>query len=210
MGTAFLMVIAALWQSWPGALEIANFSFRDRIYYRLTLTCLSALIAVQMFYSAAAIYHEYRLPYCGAKQAAPYLRTIVNRGQKIYAFDYGMNSVLAYFDHNIFQNLSELNRGASFFHHSSTNIVADRESFMTFRQTHPEYLLLICWRPPQAAELRALAASNGYVLDHVFPGQVIDKSSFGVYQTYLLYRRNDLPGPPSPVWREETNELIPN
>jgi hypothetical protein len=166
---------------------------------------LIALLALQIFYSAAALYHEYRLPYSGAKQAVPYLGEIIHSGQKIFAVDYGMTSVLAYFDHNIFQNQSELNSGASFFHHSSTYVAADKESFLTFRQRRPEYLLFIYWTPAQASEMQALAAKNGYVLDHVFPCRVIEKSSFDVYQTYLLYRRSDLPGQAPAVWSESAN-----
>jgi hypothetical protein len=131
----------------------------------------------------------------------------VDRGQVIYGFDYGMNSVLAYFDHNIFENEAQLSGGASYFHHSNAYVVADRESFLAFRQRRPDYLLFICWRPPQAGEIRALASDNGYVLERVFPGQVIAKSSFDVYQTYLLYRRGDLPGQTSPGWNERTNEV---
>jgi hypothetical protein len=206
-GMAFLMIFGALWQSWPESMEVATFSSSDKNLYRCTLFSIGALLALQLSYAMTAIYHDDRLPYCGAKEVATYLRAMVNRGQKIYGFDYGMNSVLAYFDHNIFANLSELNGGTSYFHHSAPYVVADRESFLTFRQHRPEYLLFICWRPPQGSEIRSLATSNGYTLEHVFPGRLIDKWSFGVYQTYFLYRRNDLPGQAAPEPREMNNEL---
>jgi hypothetical protein len=206
-GMAFVMLIGVLWQSWPSGSELAGFGSIDRVAYFCAWGALDVVLGLQMFYSAVAIDHEYRLPYSGATQAAAYLKRIVDRGQVIYGFDYGMNSVLAYFDHNIFQNEAQLLDGASFFHHSNAYVVADRESFLSFRQRRPDYLLFICWRPPQAGEIRTLASDNGYVLERVFPGQVIAKSSFDVYQTYLLYRRCDLPGQSSPGWNERTNEV---
>lgn len=207
IGIALVMIIATLWQSWPDGLEIARFSVQDRFCYRSTITGLICVIILNGCYSVVAIYHEYRRPYSGARQAAICLEAVVSKGRTVYGFDYGMNSVLAYFDHNIFANLIELNGGASFFHHSAPYVISDRESFLKFRETHPDYLLFICWRTQQEQDIRALAATNGYVLDRVFPGRTIVKASFDVYQTYLLYRRRDLPGGISPAWDEGTMSL---
>lgn len=198
IGLAYVMVIAALWQSWPRPLERANFRKFDRVAYYATIVSLSFVLVLQIYYSSVAIDHEYRLPYSGARQAAGYLRGILARGQRVYGYDYGMTSVLAYFDHNIFPNESGFNGGVSYFHHSAPYLAADNNSFLSFRQTRPEYLLFACWYPQQATADNFLASKEGYVLEHVFPGRVIEKASFGVYQTYLLYRRSDLPGPVQP------------
>lgn len=194
LGLTFVVIVAVLWHSWPTKEEIVRFTRPERMHFRATVIAVWVVLGVQIFYSGVALYNEYRTPYSGAKEAATYLRGIIASNKRVYGFDYGMNAVLAYFDRNILANQASLNGGVSFYHHSSNQPIADEQSFMRFRQTRPEYLLVICWYPPQAPQNRQLASSNGYVLERAFPGRLISKSSFGVYQTYLLFRRGDLPG----------------
>ncbi len=111
-GTALVAAIAAMWIAWPSAEEQGALKARELLAVRGMVFLLLRLCAVNIWDAIVVIHREYLYPYCGAEDAARYLKTVgADRGPMVGLL-YGIVSVQAYFDHNIFANTS-----TTYFHH---------------------------------------------------------------------------------------------
>jgi len=181
-GTLFVAAITGLWIAWPGKDEPQT---RDQ--QRATkamMALLACLFAVNIWDAAVSIRYEFLYPYCGADDAAKYLKTVGADKQQIFGYDYGMNAVQAHFDRNILANW------LSTYYHEGLPLRGDTLDFGEIEAQHPEYLLFVVGNPERdLGPLNSLLNQSGYVLTHFSDGYLFFKRALMDRQVYVIYRR---------------------
>jgi hypothetical protein len=183
-GTALVAAIAAMWIAWPSAEEQGALKARELLTVRGMVFLLLCLCAVNIWDAIVVIHHEYLYPYSGAQDAAQYLKAVGADRAPIFGLKYGIVSVQAYFDHNIFANIP-----TAYFHHglpfdgATTNLDE-------LQRVNPEYLVL-CSREPQETlkEVVPTLVAQGYTVEHFSDGYLLYKRTAGYRETYFIFRR---------------------
>ena len=183
-GTPFVAAIAGLWIAWPTAEERRAFHTREHWTTHSMVFLLLSLCAVNIWDAIVVIHHEYLYPYSGAQDAAQYLKSVGADRGPVFGLFYGLVGVQAYFDHNIFANIS-----SAYFHHGLPfDGTALKEGEL--QRVNPEYLVL-CSREPQATvkEIIPKLAADGYAAVHFSDGYLLYKRTAGDRETYFIFRR---------------------
>lgn len=183
-GTLFITVITGLWIAWPTPEEQAALDGDQRRATQIMTALLAILFAVNIWDAAVSIRYEYLYPYCGAEDAAKYLRSVGADKQSVFGYTYGEAAVQAYFDRNVFQNMP-----TTYFHHGAPHAGADID-WVALQAIHPEYVVLFTGAPIR--ELPMVDPSMrtcGYEMVHFSDGYLFFKRSLMDRQVYAVYRR---------------------
>jgi hypothetical protein len=182
-GTVFIAAIAGLWVAWPEGERR-----RDRRELAMVEALLLVLMGINIWDSAVVIGREYLYPYCGADDAARYLRAVGADQGPMFGLLFGVVAVQAQFDHNIF-----INNPTSYFHHglplATTTLDVD-----LLRRAKPEYVVAYSNDPKQmvATGVPELT-TRGYQLAHFADGYYLYKRSVFEREVYFIFKR--LPDP---------------
>jgi hypothetical protein len=184
-GTLFVAAITGLWIAWPSGQELLNFDGNHRLALLTANALLLVLCVVNIWDAGVVIQREYAYPYCGAEDAAKYLRAAGADQNPTFGFLFGVVAVQAYFDHNIF-----MNNAHAYFHHGlplSTTVLNEEELY----RIKPEYVVAYS-NDPQIM-LRSGAkelTSRGYELVHFSDGYYLYKQGVFERETYFIFRRS--------------------
>ncbi len=185
-GTIFIAAVTGLWIAWPTAQEEQAFTKPGRWTHQALVAGLVCLLGYQAWNAVAVIRNDYRYSYCGAQDAAKYLKSVGATRRPIMGYLYGMVAVQAYFDHNILANSP-----TAYFHHSwpnpTVNLNADDlESYA------PDYVVFPCWFDCEAkfAAIDTFMQANRYSLVHRSNGYLLSKRGWEMRQDYYIYHRN--------------------
>jgi hypothetical protein len=183
-GTMFAAAIAGLWIAWPAAEEKAAFSRHEHWATHGLVALVLCLCALNIWDSAVVIEREYLYPYCGAEDAAKYLKSVGADRGPIFGFLYGMVGVQAYFDHNIFANVP-----TAYFHHglplNGTRLDEDE-----LRRVNPEYIVAYS-QVPELMLRDNIPRFNqlGYEIVHFSDGYYLYKRKVFEREVYFILRR---------------------
>jgi len=183
-GTVFVATIAALWIAWPTVKEQSEFSRLDLWATRGMIALLLCLCAVNIFDAEVVIHREYLYPYSGARDAAGYLKEVGADKTPMFGFLFGVNAVQAYFDHNLFSNMS------SSYYHNGLPLEGTSVSYEDLRRIRPQYVISYSSAPQMMMDTGIpLLAAEGYELVHFSDGYYLYKR--GIYQreTYFILKR---------------------
>jgi hypothetical protein len=184
-GTLFVAVITGLWIAWPSAQEQQGFTLRQRRTTHGMIALLFCLLSVNVFDAAASMVNDYRYPYCGAEDAANYLKSVGAIGKPIYGYTYGEVAVQAYFDANIFANIP-----TAYYHHGLPFYGISIEKGDLTGPTAPSYIVIRALYPNlEYGKLNAELNSVGYTLVHFSDGYVFFKQAVYEHQAYFIYQR---------------------
>ncbi len=186
-GTIFLAAITAIWIAWPTPREAASFSRRETQMQTVVTLLLVCVLGYECWNSARVIRNDYRDPYCGAEDAAKFLKSAGADQHPMVGYLYGMVAVQAYFDHNILANVP-----TAYAHHGLPlqGVRLDREEL---RAIHPDYVVFPCWENCKAAYLNMyepFLRPEGYSLAHISDGHLFWKGGWDLRQLYFIYKRD--------------------
>jgi hypothetical protein len=186
-GTIFIAAIAGLWILWPTSQDGKAFSARRRWTHQAMVAGLTCLLGYQAWNAAVVVRNDYRYPYCGAEDAAKFLKSVGADRRPIFGYLYGMVALEAYFDHNI-----QGNRPTAHFHHGApfSGVSLDPAELEIYA---PEYVVLPCWYDPDTAfrtVFEPFMHAAGYSLVHISDGYLLSKRGWDIRQVYFIYRRN--------------------
>jgi len=183
-GTIFIAAITALWIAWPTERERLGFDPLQRGATLGVTALILVLCQVNISDAAVAIEREYRYPYSGAEDAARYLKSVGADREPMFGYLFGVVAIQAYFDHNIFANLS-----TAYFHlglqQKGTTLNVDE-----IERVRPLYIVAYSIAPNELLKANGpVFTSLGYELVHFSDGYYLYKR--GVYQreSYLIFRR---------------------
>jgi hypothetical protein len=184
-GTVFVAAITGLWIAWPSEQEELNFDGNRRLALLSVNTLLLVLCFFNIWDAGVVIKHEQEYPYCGAEDAAKYLRAAGADKSPTFGFLFGVVAVQAYFDHNIF-----VNNPHAYFHHGlplSTTVLNEEELY----RIKPEYVVAYSNDPQIMMGLGAKElTSRGYELVHFSDGYYLYKQGVFERETYFIFRRS--------------------
>jgi hypothetical protein len=185
-GTIFVAAVTGLWIAWPTILEEKSLPAGKRWMHQALIVGMVCMLGYQTWNAGAAIYNDYRYPYCGAEDAAKYLKSVGADHRKVMGYFYGMVAVEAYFDHNI-----QANRPTAYFHHGEPFIVnVNRPEIESYA---PDYIVFPCPQDCDVMLQRDIGPfmnANGYSLAHFSDGYLLSKRGWVGRQIYFIYRRN--------------------
>ena len=187
-GTIFIAAITGLWIAWPTAEETKAFSARESWTHRALVIGFVCLLGFQAWNAAAVIRNDYRYPYCGAEDAAKFLKSVGADRRPIMGYGYAMVAVQAYFDHNI-----QVNRPTAYFHHGGAFARASTDQMAELKKYAADYAVVPCWDDCETAfrsDIEPFMHAGGYSLVHFSDGHLFDKRGWDVRQAYLIYHRN--------------------
>jgi len=183
-GTAFLAAITALWIAWPTYAELRSFTGRERMAMHGMAAALISLCALNIWDAAVAIKREYLYPYSGAKDAANYLKSVGADQGPMFGLLYGVAGVQAYFDHNVFANIT-----ATFFHHGLP-LAGKSLDIDELHRLKPGYVVVYSIDPNLFMKVSgSILPSEGYELVHFADGYYLYKQAVYQREVYFIYRR---------------------
>ena len=184
-GTLVIATITALWIAWPTEDEQQLFMLRQRWELRGMIGLLLVFCAVNIWDAAVVIKREYLYPYSGAKDAADYLKSVGADRFSMFGFVYGVAGVQAYFDHNIFANLS-----TTYFHHGWPQQGTQLNPDELFR-VKPEYVVVYSVEPELMVKMGVVElTSRGYDFVHFSDGYYLYKQAVYQRECYFIFRRS--------------------
>ena len=145
---------------------------------------LLCLCAVNIWDAAVVIHREYLYPYSGGRDAADYLKRVGADRGPIFGFLFGVVSVQAYFDHNVFANIS-----TSYFHHGlpleGTSLNEEE-----LQRVKPKFVIAYSAEPQLMMDTDVpLLNALGYELVHFSDGYYLYKRAVYQRETYFIFRR---------------------
>jgi hypothetical protein len=183
-GTVFVATIAAAWIAWPLDLERSKFTTQEVWETRGMVALLLCLCAVNMVDAEVVIHRDYVYPYCGARDAADYLRTVGADKGPMFGFLYGVNAVQAYFDHNLFSNMS------SSYYHNGAPLEGTNLNVSELQRVRPEYVVAYSSNPQLMADYDLpFLKMQGYQLVHFSDGYYLYKRAVYQREVYFIFRR---------------------
>ena len=187
-GTIFLVILTALAIAWPSEEERTAFAAGEKRDYQVVITVLGFVLCYQVYMAGRIIRNDIHLPYCGAQNAAQYLRPLVQQHKVIYGYQYGMVAVNGYFDQNIFANWPH-----AYYHHSAHEFDATNVG-PEIARGRPDYVVSNWWDELDSESFRAgqlLPMKNlGYSLVHGSNGYLLTKGGYTFRQFYFVFKRN--------------------
>jgi hypothetical protein len=186
-GTILIASITALWIAWPTPQERAGFLSRENNAYYAVVVLMVCLLGNETWNAAAIIRNDYLFPYCGAKDAAKYLKSVGADQKPIVGYLYAMVAVQAYFDRNILSNVP-----TAYAHHGLPleGVRLDRAELV---RRSPDYVVLPCWENCESTfsnVYEPYMRMGGYSLAHVSNGTLFWKQGWSLQQIYFIYRRD--------------------
>ena len=192
-GTAFVAAITALWIAWPTDSERLALSRPNSLAMHGVLALLVCLCIVNIWDAAVVIKREYLYPYCGAEDAAKYIRAVGADQSPMFGMLFGVVGVQAYFDHNILANVP-----TSYFHHGLplTGAVLNIEELERVR---PEYVVAYSNDPELMVKTGVpQLTTRGYEVVHFSDGYYLYKRAVFEREVYFIFRRTHSPGEQTP------------
>ncbi|MFZ0799874.1 MAG: hypothetical protein WAM98_18975 [Terriglobales bacterium] len=183
-GTAFVAAITGLWIAWPSDHEQRTLPIHESRALQGMIVLLLCLCAVNIWDAAVVIKREYLYPYCGAEDAANYLKAVGADHGSIFGYDFGISAVQAYFDRNILANIS-----TSYTHNGLTSqaFTFDADEL---ERVKPEYVVVYTKDPKGTMQENGpRLASLGYELVHFSDGYYFYKRVVPNRESYLILRR---------------------
>lgn len=182
-GIVFVAAITGLWIAWPSQEEQRTLPAHDLWPLRGMVALLLCLCAVNILDAAVAIKRDYLYPYCGAEDAANYLKSVGADHQTIFGFGFGISAVQAYFDHNILANIptSYTHNGKPGWHQR-----LDADQLLRVR---PEYAVEFSVDPDETLKRDVPEfASLGYQLVHFSDGYYFYKRGVYEREAYFIFQ----------------------
>jgi len=183
-GTVFVAAITGLWIAWPDEARSGEVPHAPRYELRIVEALLLVLVGVNIWDSVVVIEREYLYPYCGADDAANYLRSVGADRGPVFGLLFGVVAVQAHFDHNVF-----INNPTAYFHHGLPlpTTTLDVELLGLVK---PAYVVAYSNDPQQmvATGVPELTA-RGYELEHFSDGYYLYKRSVFEREVYFIFRR---------------------
>ena len=183
-GTVFLAAIAGLWIAWPSKQERRTFKAFDRN----ALLAVSFLMLILCFFniwdSVVVTKREYAYPYCGAADAAQYLKSVGADRGPMFGLLFGVVAVQAYFDHNIFAN-----NPTAYFHHGLPLGPIHLNVGELYR-VKPEFVVVYSNEPKAMLDTGVgQLTSRGYELVHFSDGYYLYKRAVFEREVYFIFRK---------------------
>ncbi len=197
-GTVFLAALTGLWIAWPVEKERLAFNSYDQFALMAVKGLLLVFCAINIWDSAVVIRREYLYPYCGAEDAARYLKAVGADRGPMFGLLFGVAAVQAYFDHNIFAN-----NPTAYFHHGLP-LYGTRLDVDLLERIKPEYVVAYSMEPEMMIQTGVgELTSRGYELVHFSDGYYLYKRSVFEREVYFIFRRShvnsvDSPSEPRP------------
>ncbi len=190
-GTLTIAIIASVWVAWPAIGEKARLTVFQRRVTQGMAALLVIFCGVQIWDAGVVIRNEYLYPYSGAGDAANFLTADGAFREPIYGYLYGVTGIQAYFDHNIFANLS-----TSYFHHGLPLEGANLDLGEVGRAA-PGHIVIFSEQPQLMQDSGVLNGLGplGYAMVHFSDGYVLYRRGVYVRQAYFIFRRTG--------WEEE-------
>jgi hypothetical protein len=183
-GTAFIAAITTFWIAWPTADERRAFNPRNAWAMRAMIPLLLILSFVNIWDAVVVIKREYLYPYSGSADAVRYLKSVGADRGPMFGLLYGVVAVQAYFDHNIFANVT-----STYFHHGMPLLgtYLDTEAL---QRIQPEYVIAYTNDPQQMLESGVpQLTSRGYEIVHFSDGYYMYKQAVFQRDCYFIFRR---------------------
>lgn len=186
-GTLTIAVLSALWIAWPSAEERSNFNLFETRLLQTMASLLLIFCAIQIWDSGVVLKHEYLLPYSGAQDAAKYLIDNGALQKPICGYLYGVAGIQAYFDRNIFANLTR-----SYFHHGLP-LEGEELDINEVARISPDYIVIFSEQPQLMLDSGVLnpLIPMGYRMVHFSDGYLLYRRGFYVRQAYLIFGRGN-------------------
>ncbi len=186
-GTVTIAAITGLWIAWPTLEEQRAASQGQRWANRSMTALLAVFCAVNIWDAAVSIRNDYLYPYCGAEDAARYLRSVGAENKRIYGYLDGITGIEAYFDHNII-----LNFPTAYYHHGLPlpGVVFDLDQLQA---SHADYVVVWGTEDPQQT-LTTFApglSRLGYKLAHFSDGYMIYKRAVYIRLDYFIFEKTE-------------------
>ena len=188
-GTLTVAVIASVWIAWPSAKENAHLNQLQRYATQGMALLLLVFCGLQIWDAGVVIRHEYLYPYSGAGDAANFLKADGALHESVYGYLYGVTGIQAYFDHNIFANLS-----TSYYHHG-VPVEGAQLDLSEVARTKPGHLVIFTEQPQLMMNSGVLNGLEplGYKMVHFSDGYMLYRRAVYVRQAYFIYRRAGWP-----------------
>jgi hypothetical protein len=184
-GTLFVAAITGLWIAWPSSTEKLSFQLRERFGLMGVEALLLILCAVNIWDACVVIKREYVYPYSGANDAVNYLKAVGAEHSKMFGYLHGITAVQAYFDHNMFANVT-----TSYIHHGLPLRVRTL-NVEELNAVRPEYIVAYSDEPQSMMQTGAKELqSQGYELMHFSDGYQLYKRGVYERETYFIFRRS--------------------
>jgi len=184
-GTVFVAAIAGLWIAWPSGEEHLAFGVTDRRACLAASALILLLCAINIWDAIFIINREYRFPYCGAEDAAGYLRAVGADRGPMFGLLFGVVAIQAYFDHNIF-----VNNRTSYFHHGLPLETTKLDVDALYR-VKPEYIVAYSDDPQLMVKTGVpQLTTRGYELVHFSDGYYLYKRAVFEREVYFIFRRS--------------------
>lgn len=183
-GTVFIAAIAGVWIAWPNQKERLEFSRADRVALVAIETLLVILCGINVWDSCVVIKREYLYPYCGADDAARYLKSVGADQGPMFGMLSGVVAVQAHFDHNIF-----VNNPTTYFHHGLPLSTTVLDVDLLYR-VKPGYVVAYSMDPQLMLQTGvSQLTSRGYELVHFSDGYYLYKRAVFEREVYFIFRR---------------------
>ena len=194
-GTVFVAALTGMWIAWPTVEERASLGGNRRWLLLAGSALLLVLCSFNVWDACVVIKHEYAYPYCGAADAAKYMRSVGAERSPTFGLLFGVVAIQAYFDHNVF-----VNNPHTYFHHGLplTTTALDEDELNRIK---PEYVVAYSNDPKMMMELGAPKLfARGYELAHFSDGYYLYKQGVFEREVYFIFRRqspDSMPALPS-------------
>lgn len=137
-GILFLVWVFVLWLSFESPAGCGN--KLDKTSRALILTCMAAVLCVQVFWSFNSFKYDLKYDYSASRAAAGYIKHNYLQDKKIYVTNFHSISILPYFEDNIFCNYNN-NQKPSFWLWSPKNSMY-REPYLAIGDYNPDFIIL--------------------------------------------------------------------
>jgi len=183
-GTVFVVAITGMWIAWPDGGHRVALRRIDRQELLGVEILLLILIGMNVWDSAVVIKREYLYPYCGADDAAEYLRSVGADQGPMFGLLFGVVAIQAQFDHNVF-----VNNPTAYFHHGLPLPTTTLDVDALYR-VKPQYVVAYSNDPKQmlATGVSELT-TRGYELAHFSDGYYLYKRSVFEREVYFIFKR---------------------
>ena len=146
------------------------------------LAALATMIAVQCYWTAAAVRYDWSNPYSGSLAAARYLQPAINAHAALFAAGFPSVALQPYFSNNIFRNYSH-----PYWQWSKENTTDD--SIEHLGSAKPDYVVAGFSSESQRKLWSYLITSSGFRYDKTFPGHLFWHADVWAPESFDIYKR---------------------
>ena len=183
-GTVYIASIVAFWVAWPEPAERERFTPMDLLVEKGMIFALCCLILVNAFDAAVAIRREFLYPYSGAPDASRFIRGLGADKSTMFGYLFGVVSVQAFFDHNLFANIP-----TAYFHHGLP-IRGEDLDLDELHRIKPQFILAYSVDPQAMMDTGVpLFREQGYELIHFSDGYYLYKRAVYQRESFFIFRR---------------------